>query len=123
MPLGRQVSDAHVNATTTPAASRRPTPRDTTKILGDCRDLAVKRLLAAFSAILDKVGDVLMDRAGRTDVRDEQQLFLDARATLTSERKTLMAEFERRLQQRIDDKIVGRGGGQGGLLQGRHQPT
>ena len=102
------MSDAHVNATTTPAASRRPTPRDTTKILGDCRDLAVKRLLAAFSAILDKVGEVLMDRAGRTDVRDEQQLFLDARATLTSERKPLMAEFERRLKKRIDDKISGK---------------
>jgi hypothetical protein len=102
-----QLSDAHVNATTTPAASRRPTPRDTTKILGDCRDLAVKRLLAAFSAILDKVGEVLMDRASRTDVRDEQQLFLDARATLMSERKPLMAEFERRLKKRIDDKISG----------------
>jgi hypothetical protein len=97
-----------VNATTTRAASRRPTPRDTTKILGDCRDLAVTRLLASFSAILDKVGEVLMDRAGRTDIRDEQQLFLDARATLTTERKTLMAEFERRLRQRIDEKIAGK---------------
>ncbi len=97
-----------MNATTTQAASRRPTPRDTTKILSECRDLAVKRLLTAFQAILDKVGDVLMDRAGRTDVRDEQQLFLDARATLTSERKTLMAEFERRLRKRIDDKLSGK---------------
>jgi hypothetical protein len=60
------------------------------KILADCRDLAVHRLMLAFSAMLDRVGDLLMERAGRTDVRDEQALYLDARALLKSERSTLM---------------------------------
>ena len=58
--------------------------------------------------MLDRVGDLLMDRAARTDVRDEQALYLDARAMLKSERSTLMAEFEQRLRHRVDDRIAGR---------------
>lgn len=87
---------------------RRPTPRELSKILGDCRDLAVHRLMLAFSAMLDRVGDLLMDRAARTDVRDEQTLYLDARGLLKSERPALMAEFERRLRERVDDRIANR---------------
>jgi hypothetical protein len=79
-----------------------------TKILGDCRDLAIHRLMLAFSSMLDRVGDLLMDRAGRTDVREEQSLYLDARGLLKSERATLMAEFEQRLRRRVDDRIAGR---------------
>ncbi|MEO8486698.1 MAG: DUF1631 domain-containing protein [Betaproteobacteria bacterium] len=78
------------------------------KILADCRDLAVHRLMLAFSAMLDRVGDLLMDRAARTDVRDEQALYLDARSLLKSERATLMAEFEQRLRRSVDDRISGR---------------
>jgi hypothetical protein len=98
-----------VNATTTDtAAARRPPPRETQKILADCRDLASKRLATAFTAILAKVGDVLMDRAARTDVREEQQMLLDARAVLQSQRTSLLADFEKRLGRRIDDEIAGR---------------
>ena len=97
-----------MNATTAETSTRRPTPRELAKILGDCRDLAVHRLMLAFSAMLDRVGDLLMDRAARTDVRDEQTLYLDARALLKTERATLMAEFEQRLRQRVDDRLAGR---------------
>jgi len=77
--------------TSTEAQPRRPPPRETAKILSDCRDLAVHRLLLSFSSTLDKIGDMLMDRAGRTDIREEQQLFLDARGALRGERANLMA--------------------------------
>jgi len=97
-----------VNATTTEASARRPPPRELAKILGDCRDLAVHRLMLAFSSMLDRVGDLLMDRASRTDVREEQSLYLDARSLLKSERSTLMAEFEQRLRRRVDDRIAGK---------------
>ena len=97
-----------MNATTTEAAARRPPPRELAKILGDCRDLAIHRLMLAFQSMLDRVGDLLMDRAGRTDVREEQSLYLDARALLKSERPTLMAEFEKRLRRRVDDRIAGK---------------
>ena len=97
-----------MNATSTETASRRQSAREITKILDDCRDLAVHRLTSAFSQILDKVSDLLMDRASRTDVRDEQQLFLDARGTLKGERPALMKEFERQLRSLIDERIAGK---------------
>jgi len=96
-----------VNATPTTAAARKPSPREAHKILEQCRDLTVKRMQGAFSAILDKVGDVLMDRANRTDVREEQQLLMDARDAMRSQRPALMAEFETRMRRRIDDRMSG----------------
>jgi hypothetical protein len=96
-----------VNATPTTAAARRPTPREAHRILDECRDLTVKRMRGAFSAILDKVGDVLMDRAGRTDVREEQQLLMDARDVMRAQRPALLADFEKRLRCRIDERLSG----------------
>jgi len=78
------------------------------KILTDCRDLAVHRLLLSISGVLDKIGDLLMDRASKSDIRDEQQLYLDARQALKTERANLMAEFERKLRRMIDERIAGK---------------
>ena len=98
-----------MNATpTTEAATRRPAPRENARILADCRDLAVHRLLLSFSSVLDKIADLLMDRASKSDIRDEQQLFLDARQALKIERSNLMAEFERRLRRIIDERVAGK---------------
>jgi hypothetical protein len=98
-----------LNATpTTEAPPRRPPPREMAKILTDCRDLAVHRLLLSISGVLDKIGDLLMDRASKSDIRDEQQLYLDARQSLKSERANLMAEFERKLRRLIDERIAGK---------------
>ncbi len=97
-----------MNATPTEAAARRPVSRELSKILADCRDLAIHRLLQAFTTLLDRVCDMLMDRASMTDMRDEQQILLDARATLKTERPTLMEEFERRLRMRVNDTISGK---------------
>jgi len=96
-----------VNATPTTDAARRPTPREAHRILDECRELTVKRMQGAFSAILDKVGDVLMDRAGRTDVREEQQLLMDARDVMRAQRPALLADFEKRLRGRIDERLSG----------------
>jgi hypothetical protein len=86
---------------------RRIQPRDTAKILGDCRDLAVHRLVLSFSSLLDRVGDMLIERANKSIIRDETGLYLAARRALQSERAVLMAEFERRLRQQVDSKIAG----------------
>jgi Protein of unknown function (DUF1631) len=96
-----------VSATTTEAATRKPA-RELARILNECRDLAVVRLTTAFAQILDRVGDLLMDRAGKTDIREEQQMFLDARGALMAERPALMAEFERQLRKIIDDRVSGK---------------
>jgi hypothetical protein len=96
-----------VNQTISEPAIRRPLPREAAKILGDCRDLAIHRLLLSFTPMLDRVGDLLMARAEKSDVRDEQALFLDARAALKSERANLMAEFERNLRVLVDRRLKG----------------
>ena len=99
-----------MNATPTDTPARRPPPREAQKILGDCRDLAIHRLHAAFGDILGRVSDQLMDRASRTDVRDEQQMLLDARGMLQSQRAELLADFEKRLRTLADDAFAGRAG-------------
>ena len=100
-----------MSATTTSGdrTTRRPVPRDMARILGDCRDLAIHRLLLSFTSMLDRVGDLLMARAERSDVREDQSLFLDAREHLTAERANLMADFERHLRQLVDERISGKG--------------
>jgi hypothetical protein len=97
-----------VSATTTESATRRKPARELARILNECRDLAVVRLTTAFAQILDRVGDLLMDRASKTDVREDQQMFLDARGTLMAERPALMAEFERQLRKIIDERVAGK---------------
>ena len=83
-------------------------PRETAKIMGDCRDLAISRLTISFAQMMDRVGELLMDRANRSDVREEQQLCFDARHVLKGERPALMAEFEKQLRRTINDRIVGK---------------
>jgi hypothetical protein len=97
-----------MSAPTTEAAARRPVSREMSKILADCRDLAIHRLLLAFTALMDSVSDMLMDRAERTDVRDEQQMYLDARGTLKAQRASLMGEFEKRMRAHVNDGIAGK---------------
>jgi Protein of unknown function (DUF1631) len=89
-------------------AVRRPLPKEMARILGDCRDLAIHRLLLSFTSMLDRVGDLLMARAERSDVREEQALCLDARSVLNNEGAKLIADFERHLRQLVDDRFNGK---------------
>jgi len=97
-----------VNATPSEAVAKRQPSRELARILNECRDMAVTRLTTSFAQILDRVSDTLMDRASKTDVREEQQMFLDARGTLKSDRPALMAEFEQQLRKLIDERVSGR---------------
>jgi hypothetical protein len=77
------------------------------RILNDCRDLAIHRLLLSFTSMLDRVGDLLMRRAEKSDVREDQTLFLDSRGLLQTERPNLMKEFERHLRELVDQRMKG----------------
>ncbi len=78
------------------------------RILGDCRDIAIHRLLLSFGGMLERVGEMLMDRASRTDVRDEQVVYLEARDAIQQGRSGVLNEFERRLRARVNDRIAGK---------------
>jgi len=99
-----------VTATTTSGERtvRRQVPKDLARILGDCRDLAIHRLLLSFTSLLDRVGDLLMARAERSDIREEQTLCLDSRAILIKERNTLMVDFEHSLRRLVDERMAGK---------------
>ncbi|MEP7061496.1 MAG: DUF1631 domain-containing protein [Betaproteobacteria bacterium] len=97
-----------MNATNRNAAVKRQLPRDLAKALSDCRDLAIHRLQLSFSAMFDRISDLLMERASKSDIRAEQSLYLDARGALKTERAALMTEFEKGLRKRVDDRIAGR---------------
>src|SRR2546421_12057626 len=99
-----------VTATTTSGERtvRRQVPQDLARILGDCRDLAIHRLLLSFTSLLDRVGDLLMARAERSGIREEQMLCLDSRAVLIKQRNTLMTDFERNLRKLVDERMGGR---------------
>ena len=99
-----------MNVTTTSGERtvRRQVPQDLARILGDCRDLAIHRLLLSFTSLLDRVGDLLMARADRSAVREDQILCLDSRAVLVKERTTLMADFERNLRKLVDQRMSGK---------------
>jgi hypothetical protein len=97
-----------LNPILTEAQARRPVAPEKLKILQACRDMAIQRVMAMFSTMLDKVVDMLVERGGRTGVRDEQQLYLDARMALMRDRSALMAEFEKRLRRLFDHRIHAR---------------
>ena len=99
-----------MSATTTTGdrAVRRQVPKDMAKILGDCRDLAIHRLLLSFSSMLDRVADLLLARADRSDIREDQTLCLDARGVLVNERNNLMVDFERNLRKLVDERMSGK---------------
>ena len=98
----------NVTMTSGERAIRRPVPQDTARILGDCRDLAIHRLLLSFTSMLDRVGDLLMARAERSDVREEQSLCFDARSILSNDGAKLIADFERHLRKLVDDRLHGK---------------
>ncbi len=97
-----------MNETTTEAPARRPPPSETSRILGECRDRAVQRLMLSFARMLESVCAMLMERASNTDVREDQMMYLDARAALLSQRASVMAAFEEKLRRRVDDRISGK---------------
>src|SRR5262245_29678683 len=98
---------SNVNQTSAETDLRRLQPRETAKILADCRDLAIHRLVLSFSSLLDRVGDMLIERANKSILREETGLYLAARRALQSERSVLMSEFERRLREVVETRISG----------------
>ena len=76
-------------------AKPRPQPaREIAKILHECRDLAVQRLTASLRADPRPRRRLAHGPRRKTDIREEQQLFLDAAASLQGRGPALMAEFE-----------------------------
>ncbi len=94
--------------TTTELPTRRTRPQESERILAECRDRAVQRLHLAMLALLDSMSGMLIQRAGNTDVREEQTAFLDARQLLLTRRAEFMTAFEKSIRERIDERLAGK---------------
>ena len=57
--------------------------------------------------MLDRIGDMLMERANSSDIREETSHFLAARSALIVGRANVMVEFERRLREQVNTRISG----------------
>ncbi|MGA8033206.1 MAG: DUF1631 family protein, partial [Casimicrobiaceae bacterium] len=66
------------------------------------------RLLLSFAGLQDRICDMLLERAGKTDVRDEQQFYLEARQVLKADRAELTASFEKHLRADFEAKVSGK---------------
>lgn len=91
--------------------SQRPPRAESQKILGECRDLALHRLLVSFTSMLDRLSNMLLDHADAAAERAEADLYLSARIVVNKERANIVSEFERILRQRVDHGISGKPSG------------
>src|SRR6266849_3330807 len=90
------LAKGEVNVTTTSGERtvRRQVPKDLARILGDCRDLAIHRLLLSFTSLLDQLEDLALTEIGRPVHTKDQSHGLDQRAVLEKHRNALLAGFE-----------------------------
>lgn len=85
--------------------------QDPAKLLDECRDLAIHRLLLSFTAMLDRLTTLLFEQAEKSVRHDDVNLFLAARTLIQKERARVAGEFERALRTGVDDGI--KSGGKG----------
>ena len=85
--------------------------QDSAKLLDECRDLAVHRLLLSFTAMLDRLTTLLFEQAEKSVRHDDVNVFLAARTMIQKERARIAGEFEHALRTGVDEGI--RTGGKG----------
>ena len=94
--------------------------QDSAKLLDECRDLAVHRLLLSFTAMLDRLTTLLFEQAEKSVRHDDVNLFLAARTMIQKERARIAGEFEHALRTGVDEGI--RTGGKGPQLDSDWDP-
>jgi len=90
-----------------PRASERLSARESADLLTGCRDLALERISAALSGMLDKVEDELFTLAEKSKDRDAQNLYLDARSKARGKRNVLETSFRQYFVDLFNRKVRG----------------
>ena len=88
---------------------RSPPLKESTRILGECRDLALHRMLMSMTSMLNRLSDLLFDQAEKSVRREETNTFLSARAIVDKQRSKIVEDFERLLRKYVDESIRGEG--------------
>jgi hypothetical protein len=90
-----------------PKAKARLTPQESASVLKGCRELALGRMVRALSGMLDRVEDELFELAEKAQDRDEQNVFLDARAQARAKRAAIESTFSLHFVEFFNRKVRG----------------
>ncbi len=89
------------------ARAKRLTPQESASVLKGCRELALDRMAAALSGMLDRVEDELFALAEKAGDRAAQDLFLDARAQARANRDAMEGAFRQHFIECFNSKVLG----------------
>jgi Protein of unknown function (DUF1631) len=76
-------------------------------VINDCRDIALKRMTEALAKTLDTIEDELFSLAEKSIDREQQNLFLDARAQAREKRAAMESQFRKQFLGFFERKVTG----------------
>ena len=88
-------------------ARKRPVSAESTGVINDCRDIALKRITDVLSKTFDTIEDELFEMAQLSPDRDTQALYLDARAQAREKRSAIESSFKKQFLSFFAHKISG----------------
>ena len=94
-----------------PKAKARLTARESADVLTGCRELALDRMARALGSMLDRVEDDLFELAEKSDDREVQNTYLDARAKAREKRPSIEAAFRSHFVEFFNRKVRGEAAG------------
>jgi hypothetical protein len=88
-------------------AKARLSPQESASVLSGCRELALDRMGRALSGMLDRVEDELFQLAEKSQERDAQNVYLDARSHARDNRAAIESTFRRHFVEFFNRKMRG----------------
>lgn len=89
------------------SARRRSVKPESVGVLNDCRDIALKRIVAVLSGTFDKIEDELFEMAEKAADRETQGMYLDARSQAREKRGAIEAAFKKQFLSFFERKVTG----------------
>jgi hypothetical protein len=106
-----QRGDTFANPNVVPLGSalgkRRVMKPEMVAVINDCRDIALKRMTEALAKTLDTIEDELFSLAEKSTDREQQNLFLDARAQAREKRAAMESQFRKQFLGFFERKVAG----------------
>ncbi|QJR13131.1 hypothetical protein DSM104443_04225 [Usitatibacter rugosus] len=90
-----------------PRARSRLSPQESAGVVRDCRELALTRIVASLSGMMDRIEDDLFELAEKTHDREAQNVYLDARASARENRPLIEASFRSHFIELFNRKVRG----------------
>ncbi len=88
-------------------ARRRSVSAESTTVINDCRDIAVKRITELLSKTFDTIEDELFELAQLSADRETQAMYLDARAQAREKRGAIETSFRKQFLSFFAKKVAG----------------